>query len=103
MRYPLLQLEAIYDLLSERDVGQTYMELPFELRVTEKQGQKKKPHGPPAPSGIQKTIARYYDDVMKNLPKHMQGKSKKQQKAYAAKVAWTRFCKYKDPSHPSCE
>jgi hypothetical protein len=82
----------------ERGPGQAFMDLPFELRVTEK-----KPHGPPAPKAIQKTIARYYDDAMANLPKHMQGADKSRQKSYAAGVAWKRYCKYKNPGHPSCK
>ena len=89
---------AVEDLrryVDERGPGQAFMDLPFELRVTEKTTKKKRPHGPPAPPDIQKTIARYYDDVRKNQP----GKSKE----YAARVAWTRFCKYKNPDHPSCK
>ena len=101
MREFLPLLEEIHTRL-ERGPGQAFMDLPFELRVTEKDGEKKKPHGPSAPKDIQKTIARYYDDVMASLPKHLKGASKKRQKAYAAAVAWTRFCKHKDPGHPSC-
>jgi hypothetical protein len=84
--------------LRERDAGQAFMSLPFELRVTEK----KTPHGPPAPDDIKKTITRYYDDVMASLPAHMKSEPEARQKEYAARVAWTRFCKYKDPSHSSC-
>jgi len=79
------------------------MDLPFELRVTEKQGEKKRPHGPSAPKDIQKTIARYYDDTLASLPDRIKKQSKKRQKAYAAAVAWTRFCKWKNPNHPSCK
>lgn len=54
----------------------------------------KKGHGPPAPKGIRDTIVRYYDDCREKQP----DKSKE----YCARVAWTRFCQYKDPDHPSC-
>ena len=97
MREVLPLLEKIRTRL-ERGPGQAFMDLPFELRVTEK----KRPHGPPAPKDIQKTLARYYDDVMASLPARIKKQSEKRQKEYAARVAWTRFCKYKNPNHPSC-
>ena len=56
---------------------------------------KGKPHGPPAPPDIKKTINRYYDECREKQP----GKSKE----YCARVAWTRFCQHKDPDHPSCK
>jgi len=57
-----------------------------------------KPHGPPAPSDIKKTVTRYYDDCMASST----AKKKGNPKEYCARVAWQRFCMYKDPEHPSC-
>jgi len=57
-----------------------------------------KPHGPPAPSDIKKTINRYYDDCMASST----AKKKGNPKEYCARVAWQRFCMNKNPDHPSC-
>lgn len=57
-----------------------------------------KPHGPPAPADIKKTINRYYDDCMASST----AKGKDNPKEYCARVAWQRFCMNKNPDHPSC-
>lgn len=54
---------------------------------------KGKPHGPPAPPDIKKTIDRYYDDCREKQPDKSKG--------YCARVAWSRFCQ-QNPDHPSC-
>lgn len=55
----------------------------------------KKPHGPPAKDKrTQKVLARYYDEIKAKQP----GKSKE----YYARVAWQRYCMYKNPENPSC-
>lgn len=83
----ILEEETIEALAKSGDFG-------LIADLIEEKKKKKKDHGPPAPSDIQSTITRYYDDCREKQPN--------KGKEYCARVAWQRFCMYKNPDHSSC-
>lgn len=83
-----------YALVSmSADMAESAAERVLEIRQA--LVEKKPPHGPPArDKRTQKVLSRYYDEIKKKQP----GKSKE----YYARVAWQRYCMYKNPDNPSC-
>ncbi len=88
-------LGAYWDALKNEERTMRSGSVAVSTIKSKSDGKKKKVHGPKARDGrTQKVISRYYDEIKEKQP----GKSKE----YYARVAWQRYCMYKNPDYAGC-